>query len=110
MRHREGAHAGSGKWFSPHRAGRWDETYGYDVLGNLTACATSGPVDDGAPGPGDRTYSGTVIERAGRTFYRHDGQGRVVRRVTKLLSGGRREWRYRWNAEDQLADVGQQIS
>ncbi|WP_055627938.1 RHS repeat-associated core domain-containing protein [Streptomyces hirsutus] len=100
--------------FAVDRAGRvtaarggagGDETYGYDVLGNLTAFATSGPVDDDAPGPGDRTYSGTVIERAGRTFYRHDGQGRVVRRVTKLLSGGRREWRYRWNAEDQLTDV-----
>ncbi|BCL29953.1 hypothetical protein GCM10017557_48120 [Streptomyces aurantiacus] len=101
--------------FELDRAGRvtaarggvgWDETYRYDDLGNLTGFGTSAPVgDDGEAGPGDRTYSGTLIDRAGRTFYRHDGQGRVVRRVTKLLSGGRREWRYVWNAEDQLTDV-----
>ncbi|MCA2201690.1 RHS repeat-associated core domain-containing protein [Streptomyces sp. SMS_SU21] len=83
----------------------WEETYRYDVLGNLTAFDTTAPVADDAPGTGDRTYSGTLITRAGRTRYRHDEQGRVVRRVTKLLSGGRREWRYRWNAEDQLTDV-----
>ncbi|WP_419666495.1 RHS repeat-associated core domain-containing protein [Streptomyces sp. 2-1] len=100
--------------FELDRAGRvtaarggvgWDETYRYDGLGNLVAFGTSAPVDDTETGPGDRTYSGSLIERAGRTFYRHDGQGRVVRRVTKLLSGGRREWRYVWNAEDQLTDV-----
>ncbi|MEW2102705.1 RHS repeat-associated core domain-containing protein [Streptomyces cellulosae] len=85
-------------------AGR-DEDYRYDALGNLTAFSTSARLGDEENGLGDRTYSGTVIERAGRTFYRHDGQGRVVRRVTKLLSGGRREWRYVWNAEDQLTDV-----
>ena len=85
-------------------AGR-DETYRYDDLGNLVGFGTSAPVDDAETGPGDRTYAGTLIDRAGRTFYRHDGQGRVVRRVTKLLSGGRREWRYVWNAEDQLTDV-----
>ncbi|WP_370880363.1 RHS repeat-associated core domain-containing protein [Streptomyces aurantiacus] len=100
--------------FELDRAGRvtaarggagWDETYQYDDLGNLIGFGTSAPVDDAEAGPGDRAYSGTLIDRAGRTFYRHDGQGRVVRRVTKLLSGGRREWRYVWNAEDQLTDV-----
>ncbi|MET7696005.1 RHS repeat-associated core domain-containing protein, partial [Streptomyces sp. NPDC005485] len=85
--------------------GGGDERYRYDALGNLTGFATSAPLRDEEAGPGDRAYSGTLIERAGRTFYRHDGQGRVVRRVTKLLSGGRREWRYTWNAEDQLTDV-----
>jgi RHS repeat-associated protein len=83
----------------------WDEAYEYDVLGNVTAFNTSGPARDEETGSGSRTYSGTLIERAGRTSYRHDGQGRVVRRVTRLLSGGRREWRYNWNAEDQLTDV-----
>ncbi|MFF2844830.1 RHS repeat-associated core domain-containing protein [Streptomyces sp. NPDC058001] len=88
-----------------------EETYDYDALGNLTHFGTSGTVRDQdqdiyqESGPGDRTYSGTLIERAGRTFYRHDGQGRVTERVTKLLSGGRRVWRYAWNAEDQLTDV-----
>jgi RHS repeat-associated protein len=83
----------------------WDEAYEYDVLGNLTASRTTGPVRDEETDSGNRTYSGTLIERAGRTSYRHDGQGRVVRRITRLLSGGRREWRYHWNAEDQLTDV-----
>ncbi|MFF7791936.1 RHS repeat-associated core domain-containing protein [Streptomyces sp. NPDC007991] len=82
-----------------------DEFYQYDALGNLTGFSASVPPGDEESAPGDRTYSGTVIERAGRTFYRHDGQGRLIRRVTKLLSGGRREWRYVWNAEDQLTDV-----
>ncbi|PWI09057.1 Rhs protein [Streptomyces sp. NWU339] len=100
--------------FEIDRAGRvtaarggagWDEDYQYDAVGNLIGSSTSAPLGDEENGPGDRTYSGTVIERAGRTFYRHDRQGRVVRRVTKLLSGGSREWRYVWNAEDQLTDV-----
>lgn len=86
------------------RGGAWDETYAYDVLGNVTRFSTTAPVHDEV-GPGDRSYSGTLIERAGRTSYRYDGQGRVTRRLTKLLSGGRREWRYAWNAEDQLTDV-----
>ncbi|MET9440134.1 RHS repeat-associated core domain-containing protein [Streptomyces sp. NPDC006610] len=83
----------------------WDETYQYDALGNLTAFNTSAPMREEDADRGDRSYSGTLVERAGRTFYRYDGQGRVVRRVTRLLSGGRREWRYTWNAEDQLTDV-----
>ncbi|RZB17821.1 DUF3990 domain-containing protein [Streptomyces sp. F001] len=81
----------------------WDEAYQYDALGNLTAFSTSAPVGDEETG--DRAYAGTLIKRAGRTHYRHDSQGRVVQRITKLLSGGRREWRYAWNAEDQLTDV-----
>ncbi|MEV0639675.1 RHS repeat-associated core domain-containing protein [Streptomyces sp. NPDC050619] len=82
-----------------------DESYRFDALGNLTEFSTSAPVYDEETGPGERTYSGTLIERAGRTRYRHDGQGRVVQRTTKLLSGGTRVWRYAWNTEDQLTDV-----
>ncbi|MDW4907668.1 RHS repeat-associated core domain-containing protein, partial [Streptomyces sp. ADMS] len=82
-----------------------DEAYRFDDLGNLTEFSASAPVNDEESGPGERTYSGTLIERAGRTRYRHDGQGRVVKRTTKLLSGGTRVWRYVWNAEDQLTDV-----
>ncbi|MFE0104771.1 RHS repeat-associated core domain-containing protein [Streptomyces sp. NPDC059009] len=91
-------------------SGAGDETYEYDVLGNLTRYETSMPVREadettGLGAAAELSYTGTLIDRAGRTFYRHDGQGRVVRRVTKLLSGGRQEWRYIWNAEDQLTDV-----
>jgi RHS repeat-associated protein len=100
--------------FTLDRAGRvtgarggagWDEDYRYDILGNLIDFETSAPVRENDTGPGERGYSGTLIERAGRTRYHHDAQGRVVRRTTRLLSGGKREWRYTWNAEDQLTEV-----
>ncbi|MFJ5835831.1 DUF6531 domain-containing protein [Streptomyces shenzhenensis] len=95
----------SGRVTAVRGAAGWEETYRYDAVGNLTAFGTTAPVRDEEAAPGERSYSGTLIERAGRTRYRHDGQGRVVRKITKLLSGGRREWRYTWNAEDQLTDV-----
>ncbi|MDT7843718.1 RHS repeat-associated core domain-containing protein [Streptomyces justiciae] len=83
-----------------------DESYRFDVLGNLTEFTSQAVRDeDEEAGTGERTYFGSLIERAGRTRYRHDGQGRVIKRTTKLLSGGVRVWRYRWNAEDQLTDV-----
>ncbi|GAA1506419.1 RHS repeat-associated core domain-containing protein [Streptomyces synnematoformans] len=37
-----------------------------------------------------------------RTAYEYDARGRVVRRIRRLLSGGRREWRYAWDGEDRL--------
>ncbi|MER5527129.1 DUF6531 domain-containing protein [Streptomyces sp. NPDC002677] len=95
----------SGRVTAVHAGVGREETYRYDAVGNLTAFATSAAVRDEETGPGDRSYSGTLIERAGRTRYHHDDQGRVVRRVTGLISGGRREWHYAWNAEDQLTDV-----
>ncbi|AZS85723.1 DUF3990 domain-containing protein [Streptomyces griseoviridis] len=100
--------------FAFDRAGRitsarggegWDESYEYDILGNLTDFRTDAPVRDPEAGPGDRVYSGSLLRRAGRTHYRHDDQGRVVQRTTRLLSGGRHEWHYLWNAEDQLTGV-----
>ncbi|MDJ0341171.1 RHS repeat-associated core domain-containing protein [Streptomyces sp. H10-C2] len=82
----------------------WTEAYVYDAAGNL-ADATLSAGDRSDPEPGDRSYNGTLIQRAGRVSYAHDDQGRVVRRTQKLLSGGSRVWHYTWNAEDRLTDV-----
>lgn len=71
-----------------------DEQYAYDPAGNL---ARSG---------GDRhEYTGTVVRRAGGFRYEHDERGRMVLRQRSLLSSGARSWRYRWTAEDRLAEV-----
>ncbi|MFF5494768.1 DUF6531 domain-containing protein [Streptomyces aquilus] len=78
------------------------ERYGYDEVGNLTEASVPGL--DGHEGASlDR--SGTLVHRAGGTTYEHDGQGRVIRRIKRTLSGLRRAWRYAWNADDRLTDV-----
>ncbi|WBB59502.1 DUF6531 domain-containing protein [Streptomyces sp. WMMC500] len=87
------------------RGGGREESYRYDALGNLLWSGVPDAAAGDDAGPGERTYSGTLIRRAGRTVYEHDEQGRVTRRSTRLLSGGRREWRYSWDAEDQLTGV-----
>ncbi|MFD7499704.1 RHS repeat-associated core domain-containing protein [Streptomyces sp. NPDC059850] len=75
----------------------WTETYAYDTAGNLTHATA--PAHDT---PGDRSFTGTIIHRAGRTTYEHDAQGRLTRRTRKLLNGQTRTWTYTWNAEDRL--------
>ncbi|WP_435881608.1 DUF6531 domain-containing protein [Streptomyces xanthochromogenes] len=82
------------------RAHGWTETYAYDTTGNLTHATAPAH-----PEPGDRELQGTLIRRAGRTTYEHDGQGRVVRKIRKLLNGQQRTWTYTWNAEDRLAGI-----
>ncbi|MEU3907164.1 RHS repeat-associated core domain-containing protein [Streptomyces goshikiensis] len=81
----------------------WTERYAYDDLGNLTHSSVPGA--PGAPAEGDHEIAGTLTRRAGRTLYAHDAQGRVVRRVRKLLNGQRRTWTFVWNAEDRLASA-----
>ncbi|GAA1271876.1 hypothetical protein GCM10009665_70000 [Kitasatospora nipponensis] len=71
----------------------WSERYAYDRLGRVRT-SPEGTLDErGLP----RT--------SGRTSYDHDGQGRVVRRTRRLLSGGRLTWEYRWDGQDQLTEV-----
>lgn len=84
------------------RAEHWSESYAYDVVGNL-ARASFPSRDDRVQG--EREHHGTLVRRAGRTSYHHDGQGRVVRSVRRTPSGAEREWRFQWNAEDRLAQV-----
>ncbi|MEU8787416.1 DUF6531 domain-containing protein [Streptomyces sp. NPDC048637] len=82
------------------RAMEWTEQYAYDAVGNLTHSAAPGILDSG-----DRTLAGGLVQRAGRTTYEHDAQGRLIRSVRRLLNGQKRTWTYAWSAEDRLTDV-----
>ncbi|WP_051818122.1 DUF6531 domain-containing protein [Streptomyces sp. NRRL S-1813] len=82
-------------------ADRWTETYAYDAAGNLAHSST--PV--GGEANGDRQYTGTLVQRAGRNTYEHDAQGRVVRHTRRLLNGQTRIWTYTWSADDRLTDL-----
>jgi RHS repeat-associated protein len=78
----------------------WSESYAYDPLGNITRARDTRAPDSTTAG--DRAYAGSLLRTAGRTAYEYDDQGRLVRRLVRTLSGQRREWRYTWDAEDQL--------
>jgi RHS repeat-associated protein len=54
-------------------------------------------------GPRDR--SGTLTTSAGSVRYRHDEQGRVVRRQRPQDSGEPATWCYQWDADDRLTAV-----
>ncbi|WP_322756280.1 RHS repeat-associated core domain-containing protein, partial [Frankia sp. Cas3] len=94
----------------------WSERYVYDAAGNITDAswpvpAPSPPAQPNGRDGGDhaaqggREYAGTLIRRAGRVRYEHDGQGRVTLRQQKRLSGKPRTWRYSWDADDRLTGV-----
>ncbi len=88
--------------------GDWSERYAYDGAGNITEASWPVPAqrdgrDDAAQG--GREYAGTLIRRAGRVRYEHDGQGRVTLRQHKRLSGKPRTWRYSWDTDDRLTGV-----
>ncbi|MCB0912683.1 MAG: RHS repeat protein, partial [Propionibacteriaceae bacterium] len=80
------------------------EEYAYDPAGNITSAAWQASTDDTAA-QGEREYRGTLLVRAGRDHYDHDAAGRLIRRRRRLLSGGMKEWRYTWNALNQLTEV-----
>ncbi|MET9392706.1 DUF6531 domain-containing protein [Streptomyces sp. NPDC006624] len=86
------------------------ETYAYDALGNLIhsevrAGSLAEAHDSDSRVQGRMTYSGTLVQTAGRSRYEHDAQGRVVRHTRALLSGGSRTWLFSWDAEDRLRAV-----
>ncbi|MGX1132823.1 RHS repeat-associated protein [Streptomyces glaucescens] len=85
-------------------AANWTETYAYDAAGNQTSASwpTSHP---GAEAVGDREYTGTRINRAGRVRYEHDELGRVTLRQKPRLSLKPATWRYEWDTEDRLTSV-----
>ncbi|WP_223186587.1 RHS repeat-associated core domain-containing protein [Streptomyces sp. CBMA29] len=76
----------------------WTESYAYDNAGKPTQAAAHGS-------SAEFSFDGTLLRRAGRRRYEYDGQGRVVRRTSRLLSGGSRTWTYLWDADDRLTDV-----
>ncbi|NUQ97065.1 MAG: RHS repeat protein [Streptomyces sp.] len=81
----------------------WSESYAYDPLGNITHAQDTRLPDSATAG--ERTHTGSLLRSAGRTSYEYDDQGRLVRMLVRTLSGQRREWRYSWDAEDQLVRV-----
>ncbi|MEW2522923.1 DUF6531 domain-containing protein [Actinacidiphila alni] len=90
------------------RSDDWTQTYAYDAAGNLalaTAGDGSGDADRVSAAAGPRDVTGTLVRRAGRTHYDYDGQGRLVRRTVRLLSGGSRSWDFHWSADDRLTQV-----
>ncbi|MFJ9612479.1 putative T7SS-secreted protein [Streptomyces noursei] len=82
----------------------WSETYAYDEAGNQTHAAWPDRHPN-ASARGERTYTGTCINRAGRIHYRHDPLGRVTLRQKARLSRGPDTWHYTWNTEDRLTSV-----
>ncbi|HEU5427198.1 MAG TPA: DUF6531 domain-containing protein [Actinocrinis sp.] len=89
-------------------AATWSETYAYDAMGNLTHAtwpADAAASADAADEQGEREFTGTLVRRAGRTSYEHDGQGRITRVVRRTLSGQSRAWTYTWDAEDRLTQA-----
>ncbi|MFF2851618.1 DUF6531 domain-containing protein [Streptomyces sp. NPDC058001] len=80
----------------------WRERYAYDRAGNVSSAAIGEAPDRGT---GERETSGTLVRRADGSRYEHDRQGRVVRRIKRTLSGLRKIWTYRWNAENRLTDL-----
>ncbi len=105
-----------GRTLDLDRAGRvtavnahgWRERYAYDPAGNIVHATAGDPADQDDPlsaAAGDRDYTGTLLNRAGRTTHEHDAQGRLIRRRSRTLSGQIREWTYTWDADDRLAGV-----
>lgn len=70
------------------------ERFAYDANDNIVA-ADDGPFE----------YTAGRLRAAGRTTFRHDGNGRVVERRVHTLSGQIRLWRYTWDAEDRLREI-----
>ena len=88
----------------------WDEAYGYDPAGNITAATWPTPPGPSAAwaGPGvqgAREYTGTLITRAGDIRYRHDAQGRITMRQQVRLSRKPDTWIYTWDGDDRLVAV-----
>ncbi|MEV0369904.1 DUF6531 domain-containing protein [Streptomyces sp. NPDC050636] len=82
-------------------AHNWTETYAYDAAGNQTHATWP----DRHPTPearGERTYTGTRIDRAGGIRYEYDAAGRTTLRQKTRLSRKPDTWHYTWDAEDRL--------
>ncbi|MER5613620.1 putative T7SS-secreted protein [Streptomyces sp. NPDC002215] len=79
----------------------WTERYAYDSAGNQSS-ASWPESHPGQEATGPRSYSGTLIRRAGDVRYEYDAQGRIVLRQKARLSRKAETWRYEWDAEDRL--------
>lgn len=102
-------HLAGGRRFELDTAGRvttvsahnWTETYAYDAAGNQTHAAWPDrhPV---AEARGERTYTGTRLDRAGGIRYEYDAAGRTILRQKTRLSRKADTWHYTWDTNDRL--------
>ncbi|MBM4796383.1 RHS repeat protein [Streptomyces sioyaensis] len=102
-------HLNGGRRFELDTGGRvttvsahnWTETYAYDTAGNQTHAAWPDrhPV---AEARGERTYTGTRLDRAGGIRYEYDAAGRTILRQKTRLSRKADTWRYTWDTNDRL--------
>ncbi|WP_206502385.1 RHS repeat-associated core domain-containing protein [Streptomyces chrestomyceticus] len=85
-------------------AHNWRETYAYDEAGNQVNAdwPSKHPSTDAR---GERSYTGTLINRAGKVHFEHDAQGRVTFRRKTRLSQKPDTWAFRWDAEDHLTEA-----
>jgi RHS repeat-associated protein len=74
------------------------ESFAFDAAGNLTRM-TAGPAD------ASLAYAAGRLIRKGNAEYEYDDQGRLVRKRVDDGTGPAREWRFAWNAMDQLRTV-----
>ncbi|GAB4584366.1 putative T7SS-secreted protein [Nocardia sp. IFM 10818] len=98
------------------------ERYTYDLLSNITTSHISGvgAVEAVAPAMAlaesfeakadphrfsYREYRNNLLVRDGRTRYRYDESGRLIRKTTARLFRKPDVWHYRYNSFDQLTDV-----
>ncbi|SOE14013.1 RHS repeat-associated core domain-containing protein [Streptomyces sp. 2323.1] len=102
-------HLNGGRRFELDAAGRvttvsahnWTETYAYDAAGNQTHAAWPDR-HPGAEARGERTYTGTRLDRAGGIRYEYDAAGRTILRQKTRLSRKADTWHYTWDTNDRL--------
>jgi RHS repeat-associated protein len=76
------------------------EHFAYDYTGNITSIRDEGIGEEVLEyGPGNR-----LIQK-GNTRYFYDDNGRLIKRIENSESPNPKEWRYTWDARDQLASV-----
>ncbi|WP_176969348.1 MULTISPECIES: DUF6531 domain-containing protein [unclassified Streptomyces] len=107
-----GDHLGGTRTFTLDSVGRvtavnahgWRETYAYDEAGNQVNAdwPDRHPSTDAR---GERSYTGTRINQAGKVHYEHDAQGRITIRRKTRLSKKSDTWTFEWDAEDRLTEA-----
>jgi RHS repeat-associated protein len=89
------------------QAATWSETYVYTSAGDLAQASLERPGASPEPAASaePHEFAGSRLISARGSNFEYDRQGRVVRRTRRTLSGQRRTWEYRWDAQDHLTDV-----
>jgi RHS repeat-associated protein len=84
---------------SAARAGEVTEVFQYDPAGNLTEIGSPDGRVTLRYAPGGR------LEEYDGTRYEYDAEGRLVKKIERILSGKDAEWTFTWDALNQLRSV-----